>query len=201
MSVLPTPLEEIIAGLLPSPFSHPSLVELEKKSPEMPETFRDQKRRVSCVQLISRNYLQYYNEELVRAVVKEGVPDKLGKTQNSWRSYFLLSPNNAMFNIDIQGLITKRCKRVPNRIFLANLDRYVKEEPLVEPATRRALDTAYDHLSTVLKNVFTSFMPAVLKVQLVQELGIAKQTALDQSTGTLIEQINSLSDDRTSLSV
>lgn len=197
-----TPLEDKITGLLPSKFSHPALVELEKKSPELPATFRDQKRRVSCVLLISRRYPQYYNEGFVRAVVKEGVPDKFrAKENDSWSLSFLLSASNAIFDSNIHKGITKRCKRVPNRIFLANIDSYVEEEPLVEPATRHALDTAYDHLSEVLRNAFTSLRPEVLNTQLVQELDNAKQRAFDQSTGTLIEQINSVSDDGTSLSV
>ncbi len=211
ISLLLNPPEDKQAGFLSSDFSHPSLAEFERKSLELPSGFRDQKQRVLCVRVILQKYSQYYDEGLVRTVILGGTLDKLrGRQSNTWRSYLsaLLPANNATPDIDIKKDVNQHCSQISDQEFLANLDRYVMDEPLVEAATRRALDVTYDHLSVVLSKAFASLMPLALKkhqdstkAQLIQELDNVKKDALDRSTETFIKEINSVSDNNTSTCV
>lgn len=185
-----------------SVLSHGSLTELERKMSELPQAFHEQKRRIACVRVISKRYRDHYDDTLVRNIIREGSLEKLGARQgNAWIRIPFLSSGASGGDINIKDDVMQYCEALSDQEFLSNIERYIKDEPLVEPATRCALESAYSYLSSALTRTFGSFMPTVLKkqrevvkAQIAEQLDFSKQEALRRSAELFSQEINSASE-------
>lgn len=191
-------------------FAHLPLSNWDKSLSVLPQGFQEHKQRIVCVSIILNKHPELYNEDLARSILQDGSPEKLQtkrRQSSGWRSVLLsLLPggNATSVDVDIKTEVTNHCNLVTDSIFLSHLDHYVKEAPLVEPATCRALDATYDYLSRVLNKTFASLMSTVLKkrqeavkTQINEELARAEQEDFHQSTDVFIEEVNSISDNTT----
>jgi hypothetical protein len=167
----------------------------------LPADFLDQKHRVACVRVISVGYPQHADEATIRSIIKDGSPGKFErKNSTSWlpKIPFFSSGSTNDNSVDIKAEVEEFCKQLSDGEFLANLDDYVKQEPLVQPATRRASELAYDHFSSTLTRTFGSMLSTVLTMkrefaagQVNQRCTADKKEALRSSNELFYQQINS----------
>ncbi|KXN92377.1 hypothetical protein AN958_06995 [Leucoagaricus sp. SymC.cos] len=184
-------------------FDHVSLFDLEKKISDFPADFREQKQRVTCVDVIRQHHRGHYSDTLVDTIVKEGSLAKIGKKQStSWLPLSrFFSSSDSSGEIDLKMAVEQRSRLLSDQEFLARLDDYVEEEPLVQPATRRAWDSAHDHIARELGKIFGRFLPVVLRKhqefirsQINEESKAVHKEAMRRSTGQLIRECNSISE-------
>lgn len=186
--------------------THVSLFDFEKKTSNFPATFRDHKQRIACVLFIHRKHPDHYSDSLANSIIKDGLPTKLGKKQNSsWIPRIsLFSSNNTSDEIDIKRAVEQYSRAISDQEFLATLDDYVNEDPLVQPAVRRVRDSVHDYITTELGKIFGHFLSAVLKnrrdfarTQVNTLCKEAMKEAQRRSTEILSEGINSVASSRT----
>lgn len=180
--------------------THASLVDLEKKISKLPQKFQEQKQRVICVHLISQKYRDFYSDDLVRNIIKDGYPAKLGKESGFVHQFLTLLPFYDTDDIDLKSEVADYSSALSDGEFLANVDEYVKADPLVKPATQEATTIAYAHFTTALSRAFGALMQVsrqkqqdIARSQVIEKLDRQKKEAQEKSTELFVQQINSCS--------
>lgn len=168
----------------------------------LPSPFQDQKHRVACVRVVAQKYNAHYNEDLVRRIIQDGSPEKLAIRKNTsvWQR---LNPFGSsgpdVSDTDIKSDVMQLCDSLSDQEFLANIDAYVKDEALVEPATRRAVELAYDHLTSTLSKASGLLMKDLLRkyrdattARATEQINAYRLDGLKRSADLFIQQINSI---------
>jgi hypothetical protein len=186
-------------------FSHSSITDFKSKISEISGKFQEQKKRIACVHVISRKYREHYNDDLICSIIEDGSPLKLGaKKKSSWLSNFnFLLPGRGAdsgIEIDLQDEVEEYCRMLSDQEFISNLDSYVDDQPLVNPATRSALESANAHISSTLSKIFVDFVQVVLKEQrktmragVIAECDQRREEAARHSARMFTREVNALS--------
>jgi hypothetical protein len=178
---------------------------LQRKISAFPGKFQEQKKRIACVHIISRKHREHYNDYLIRSIIKDGSPVKLGAKKNSsWFGYFLGSDSGT--EIDFQKEVDEYCRMLSDQEFISNLDSYVDDEPLLNPATRSALESANAHISSTLSKIYREFVQVVLteqrkimRARAIAECDQRRQEVASRSATIFIREVNALSTSNTAL--
>lgn len=177
---------------VPDATSHVAFKTLRKKITELPGGYRSQKKRIICVRLIAQNYRELYTEKLVRAIVADGFTGHLQAIfeTKTWRPYYTF-----------ESEVETSCHKLPDQEFLAQVGQYVKDEPLIELATRQAIERVYTHLDNALKSALGQIASFILerqkdtaKLQLDEKLRTYEADRQKKSTDIFVQDINSASE-------
>lgn len=177
---------------VPSAFSHLAFTKLAKKILKLPAAYTEQKERVLCVRVIAQNHRDLYTEKFIQSIVNDGFAARLEAVAEvgAWKTYPAYHSE-----------VTDICQKISDKDFLARIGQYVAEEPLVEPATRQAIQRVYAHLKNALRSSLDDIAAYILqqqrgvaKAQLEFKLQASEADKEKKSRDLLIQDMNSASE-------
>lgn len=157
---------------------------------------------MACVRVLAQKYHSDYDDEIVKKIIDEGSTRKpwASKNEGFWQRWWISSARPQDINDeDLKRDVTQFCDSLTDQEFLSNIDTYLKDEPLVEPAIRQAVDSIYDSLSSTLKRLFGELQPWLMKkrrdavmVQVREQINAYQRDNRKSSAERFIQEINSV---------
>jgi hypothetical protein len=136
----------------------------------------------------------------VKKIIDEGSTEKWWASKTAgwfqrWNPF--ASSIEDTSDADLKRHITQFCGDLTDQEFLCNVEIFLKEEPLVEPATRRAIESAYKALSSALRRLFGSIQPQLLtkykdaaRNQVQEQIRAYQRDGQKRSADLFVRQIN-----------
>ncbi|KAF9443582.1 hypothetical protein P691DRAFT_778790 [Macrolepiota fuliginosa MF-IS2] len=177
--------------------THASL-DLGRKLSGLPLKFQEQKKRVACVCLVHRNYSDFFDDNFVETVIKDGYPDTLSKSNDLVHRLLSALPFYDAGDVDLKSEVASYSATISDGDFLGNIGEYVNMCSLVAPATHEAIGIAYTHVTSILSKAFGVLMPIsqraheeMARASVTKDLEDQKREAQKESIALFVRQINS----------
>jgi hypothetical protein len=136
----------------------------------------------------------------VKKIIDDGSTEKLWAPRNAgyfqrWNPFASFAKDTSDTNLKRD--ITQFCDSLTDQEFLSNIDTFLKDEPLIEPATRRAVESAYRTLSSTLTRLFGSIQQQLLRKcrdaatnQVQERIRAYQRDCQKRSADLFVQQIN-----------
>ncbi|KAF5362170.1 hypothetical protein D9756_002248 [Leucocoprinus leucothites] len=175
------------------------------------EEFREQKKRIVCVQIIRKDDTDRKHDDLVKRVIAQGIPSETVETPKQekggifssllsiWPSFTSGPIQSIPAPVDakkIKAMVNEHHRGLSDVQFIKDIPNYLRDEPLIEPATRAALRDAHHFFAKHISKAFGSLMPQcfsardrLCQIQIGKTVANKKASALKDSLQLLVSQI------------